>query len=176
MVLLSCKYVVCGVVVSCTRNVSIIHMNSIPPCILQSYARVLGIPPPPAPLLSSTLAFKVHRAVLRGKDEDGINGSRDVAVKVRHPEVLRETFIDVDLMHHMLMCSDVISMAVGMKGTMQCPVDRLEFRRVLQKQFDFRWEAYNLSQFSFNFLKEIKQGVVSFPVVCKRLLSPTVRE
>ena len=114
--------------------------------------------------------------MLRGKDEDGINGSRDVAVKVRHPEVLRETFIDVDLMHHMLMCSDVISMAVGMKGTMQCPVDRLEFRRVLQKQFDFRWEAYNLSQFSFNFLKEIKQGVVSFPVVCKRLLSPTVRE
>ena len=41
---------------------------------------------------------------------------------------------------------------------MQCPVDRLEFRRVLQKQFDFRWEAYNLSQFSFNFIKEIKRG------------------
>ena len=37
--------------------------------------------------------------------------------------MLRETFIDVDLMHHMLMCSDVVSTAVGMNGTMQCPVD-----------------------------------------------------
>lgn len=116
----------------------------------------------PVCIASGTVA-QVHRARL--KPEHAINGViRDVAVKIRHPSVLEETFVDVDLVFQLTKISRM----------MTAPFEKEEFLTALRKQIDFTWEAYSLERFSKNFSDEIAKGVVQFPVVSKTLLSPSV--
>ena len=106
---------------------------------------------------------KVHRARL--KVEHAINGElRDVAVKIRHPGVLEETFVDVD----------VISNAMNSLPFISTPFDKSTFFSSLQKQVNFEWEAHYLSRFASNFQKEMDDGTVDFPTVSPDLLSQSV--
>jgi predicted unusual protein kinase regulating ubiquinone biosynthesis (AarF/ABC1/UbiB family) len=89
---------------------------------------------------------------------------RDVAVKVRHPSVLDETFVDIPLLFDV--CRLVPSLTM--------PFDEADFTQMLQRQFDFKWEAYNLVRFAENFRREIAAGDVFFPEVSPELLSSTV--
>eukprot|EP00467_Chlorarachnion_reptans_P004569 CAMPEP_0114512114 /NCGR_PEP_ID=MMETSP0109-20121206/14787_1 /TAXON_ID=29199 /ORGANISM="Chlorarachnion reptans, Strain CCCM449" /LENGTH=486 /DNA_ID=CAMNT_0001691745 /DNA_START=433 /DNA_END=1889 /DNA_ORIENTATION=+ len=114
------------------------------------------------PVASGTVA-QVHRARL--KKEYAIDGKiRDVAVKVQHPNVLEETYCDVDLLFNILSFSDKLAI----------PMKKEDFMLVLQRQTNFEWEAYNLRKFSNNFRDEIKEGIVKFPDVSVDLLSPSV--
>eukprot|EP00301_Raphidiophrys_heterophryoidea_P003779 c11693_g1_i1.p1 GENE.c11693_g1_i1~~c11693_g1_i1.p1 ORF type:complete len:602 (-),score=99.62 c11693_g1_i1:1297-3102(-) len=114
------------------------------------------------PVASGTVA-QVHHARLR--PEHAINGQvRDVAVKVRHPSVLEETFADIEFIFHIV--DNTTFMAV--------PFSKDQFLKSLQKQVNFEWEAHALSKFASNFKEEIKRGEVCFPVVSDTLLSPCV--
>eukprot|EP00471_Norrisiella_sphaerica_P006986 CAMPEP_0184491152 /NCGR_PEP_ID=MMETSP0113_2-20130426/19717_1 /TAXON_ID=91329 /ORGANISM="Norrisiella sphaerica, Strain BC52" /LENGTH=568 /DNA_ID=CAMNT_0026875399 /DNA_START=96 /DNA_END=1803 /DNA_ORIENTATION=- len=114
------------------------------------------------PVASGTVA-QVHRARLR--KTYAIDGKvRDVAVKVQHPNVLEETYCDVDLLFHI----------VNMSETFKFPMKKDDFMMVLQRQTNFEWEAYNLRKFANNFRTEIKEGTIKFPDVSLDLLSPAV--
>jgi len=109
--------------------------------------------------------WQVHRARL--KPEYAIDGSiQDVAVKVRHPHVLDETYIDLDLLF------GFVDTFLPNKYSMPCSQDELS--HILQQQLDLTWEAYNLYQFHKNFKPEIKSGLINFPHVSARLASPCV--
>ena len=49
-----------------------------------------------------------------------------------------------------------------------------DFTLRLQKQFDFEWEAYNMSKFAENFATETGNSMLRFPAVSGDLLSPSV--
>lgn len=124
----------------------------------------------PVPVASGTVA-QVHRARLRQKyaEDAKIRGPdgeliREVAVKVRHPGVIEETFVDIDLMYKFLEFTHIFAV----------PFTKDDFLHALQKQIDFKWEAHNLVQFAHNFKSEIKTGQLRFPVVSTDLLSPSV--
>lgn len=114
------------------------------------------------PIASGTVA-QVHRARLR--PEHAIGGSiRDVAVKIQHPNVLEETFCDVDLLWKFVKSVPTLAM----------PMAKEDFALVLQRQTNFEWEAYNLQRLAINFKKEVGEGIVRFPDVATDLLSPAV--
>jgi len=122
------------------------------------------------PVASGTVA-QVHRGRLREEyalkaDIRLPNGelARDVAVKVRHPNVLAETWCDVDLIYTFIQCTDFLTI----------PFKKDDFLVKLQRQVDFKREAQNLLQFAENFEKEIKEGSVSFPTVSVGMLSNCV--
>lgn len=113
--------------------------------------------------IASGSVAQVHRARLR--PEHAINGTiRDVAVKVRHPSVLEETFVDVDILFNIINGSQLMTV----------PFEKEQFLLSLRKQIDFEWEAYSLTKFAQNFTEEIRRGDVSFPIVSKELLSPSI--
>mmetsp|Transcript_18422 Transcript_18422/g.45213 ORF Transcript_18422/g.45213 Transcript_18422/m.45213 type:complete len:557 (-) Transcript_18422:69-1739(-) len=116
------------------------------------------------PVASGTIA-QVHRARLRPeyalKNKDG-KVIRYVAVKVQHPGVLAETFVDIDILFN------------GFGFLFAVPFSKQEFVEGMQRQINFEWEAYNLRKFSNNFRDEIKEGIVKFPDVSVDLLSPSV--
>jgi len=113
---------------------------------------------------SGTIA-QVHRAklkpqyALRGKNGELIT---DVAVKVQHPEVLKQTYIDIDIMFE------------GAGLIFAVPFSKAEFVSGMQRQINFEWEAYNLQKFKQNFHEEINEGWVTFPEVSRELLAPQV--
>jgi len=124
----------------------------------------------PVPVASGTVA-QVHRARLRQKYAEnakirGPDGELvcDVAVKVRHPGVIEETFVDIELMYKFLEFTHIFAV----------PFTKDDFLHALQKQIDFKWEAHNLVQFAHNFKNEIQSGQLRFPVVSTDLLSPSV--
>lgn len=97
---------------------------------------------------SGTVA-QVHRARL--KPEYAIHGTiQDVAVKVRHPHILQETFLDMDLIF------GFVENVFGNKYSMPCSQD--ELTHILRQQLDLKWEAYNLYKFSTNFRHELESG------------------
>lgn len=113
--------------------------------------------------IASGSVAQVHRARL--KPEYAINGTiQDVAVKVRHPSVLEETFVDVDLLFKLVNGSNLMTV----------PFEKQQFLTSLRKQIDFEWEAYSLAKFAQNFTEEISRGDVRFPIVSRDLLSPSV--
>jgi len=115
-----------------------------------------------SPVASGTVA-QVHHARLR--PEHAINGKvRDVAVKVRHPSVLEETFADIEFLFHIIDNTSIMTM----------PFSKDQFLHSLRKQVNFEWEAYALSKFAKNFKDEIKRGEVCFPLVSGTLLSPSI--
>lgn len=115
------------------------------------------------PIASGTIA-QVHRAQLRSKNENGDISLKDVAVKVRHPNVIDDTYMDMEVVSNVmdLMCSILY---------IYLPWEREEFYRHLQTQLDLEWEAYNLEVFAKNFQNE--KGII-FPTVIKNLVSPSV--
>ena len=78
--------------------------------------------------------------VYRGRDT---SLDREVAVKVRHPNIVEESFVDTRLLFEVL---DRVGRLV--LGTSQ-PFDKDSFNRALQRQVDLKWEAYNLQIFAW---------------------------
>jgi hypothetical protein len=68
-----------------------------------------------------------------------------VAVKIRHPHVEEETFVDIDLIFAF------INTLGESCGHFSIPFKKEEFHLVLQRQIDFRFEGYNLQRFCNNF-------------------------
>jgi aarF domain-containing kinase len=115
------------------------------------------------PVASGTIA-QVHRAFL--KEEHAMPGGvREVAVKVRHPNVVQESYVDTSLLFEAL---DVIGQTL-LKTTQ--PFDKRAFNQALQRQVDLKWEAYNLQLFACNFYGETE---IKFPQVCSALVSDMV--
>eukprot|EP00494_Astrolonche_serrata_P030476 UN30744 len=114
------------------------------------------------PVASGTIA-QVHKARL--KPEYAMEGgAQDVAVKVRHPNVVWETYSDLDLVFKFVKCSvNIIHMSL--------PFKQDEFRTMMQQQIDFNWEAFNLVKFSSFFEGD---EFVKFPKVDLQHLSPSV--
>jgi len=122
------------------------------------------------PVASGTVA-QVHRGRLR--EEYAVkanirlpNGelAREVAVKVRHPNVLAETWCDMDLIYTFIQATDLLTV----------PFKKDDFLSHMQRQVDFKREAQNLLQFGENFKQEVKSGIVSFPIVSVGMLSNCV--
>ncbi|KAI9012223.1 ABC1 family-domain-containing protein [Hyaloraphidium curvatum] len=114
------------------------------------------------PSSSGTVA-QVHRAVLRNEK---IGGTEQVAVKVRHPNAIAESFVDLDLIF--------LFVDTFLPTTYALPCSQDELARIIQQQLDFRWEAYNLSVFARNFHAELSSGLIHFPRVTKSLVSDSV--
>jgi aarF domain-containing kinase len=124
----------------------------------------------PVPIASGTVA-QVHRARLRPStqqashlmDKDG-KPAEYVAVKVRHPHVLEETWLDVD----------IIWSFVSNTNFLTVPFGKDEFLAQLQRQIDFKFEASNLQRFANNFKSEVAAGKLWFPHVAPSLLSSSI--
>ena len=99
------------------------------------------------------------------------DGSTDVAVKVRHPGALAETYIDIYLIFAAIPIINWASSFAGAsdddKPNLSIPFAKDAFHEILQKQVDFRWEAYNLVKFVRNFGREVKiaSNSIRFPYV-----------
>jgi predicted unusual protein kinase regulating ubiquinone biosynthesis (AarF/ABC1/UbiB family) len=78
---------------------------------------------------------------------------------------LDETWIDTTL---------IFAFMDNSGGLLTMPFSQHDFTLMLQKQFDFEWEAYNMSKFSENFYKETSSSVLRFPAVSGDILSPCV--
>lgn len=119
------------------------------------------------PVASGSVA-QTHRARL--KPEFALNGlGQDVAVKVRHPRVVEESFIDIDIIFGFINAVGMVKGKSEKGGRLIIPVSKDEFQRILQRQIDFRWEAYNISRFRHNFFGDDKY--LRFPTVHESLLS-----
>lgn len=122
------------------------------------------------PVASGTVA-QVHRARLREEFAEkanirGPNGKliRDIAVKVRHPDVLAEMWCDIEMMYELMARTRLVCV----------PVAKTELIENLRRQIDFTWEARNLVQFAQNFKSEVKNGMLRFPIVSVDMLSSCV--
>jgi len=118
------------------------------------------------PVASGTVA-QVHKGRLR--PEHAVQTAHgktilDVAVKVRHPSVLDEIWVDVELIFKFMDKFPLLTI----------PFSQEEFAGILQKQVDFHWEAHHLTRFAKNFRHEVTQGKLSFPDVLPNLLSESV--
>jgi len=121
----------------------------------------------PEPVASGTVA-QVHRARLRQEyaEKANIRGPdgeliREVAVKVRHPDVLAEVWCDIELIYTFINYTDFLTV----------PIKKDDFLFTLQKQVDFKFEAQNLLKFAKNFKTEVQSGDLRFPVVSVEMLS-----
>jgi len=115
------------------------------------------------PVASGTIA-QVHRAILKPEYVQA-GGQREVAVKIRHPHVISQSYIDTRLLFEVL---DVIGYAFM---ELSSPFDKDSFNRALQRQVDLQWEAYNLQLFNWNFKGE---DLIKFPKVASNLVSQSV--
>ena len=61
----------------------------------------------------------------------------DVAVKVRHPDILQNMYIDINLMYFL---SNVISSLPGLKG-LKFPIHQQNFTQYLESQIDLSYEG-----------------------------------
>ena len=100
------------------------------------------------PIASGSIA-QVYKARLH---------DQDVAVKVRHPKVLKT--VDNDLSIIFTVCR----VAAKLFGILELPVTLNEFKKVLIDQTDFRKEADNLEFFNERF-KNLRQ--IAFPKLIK---------
>lgn len=89
---------------------------------------------------------------------------RDIAVKVRHPDVLAEMWCDIEMMYELMARTRLVCV----------PVAKTELIENLRRQIDFTWEARNLVQFAQNFKSEVKNGMLRFPIVSVDMLSSCV--
>lgn len=114
------------------------------------------------PSASGTVA-QVHRAVLK---DQTIADTHQVAVKIRHPNAVAEAYMDLDIIFYFV--------DTFLPHAYALPCSQGELARIIQQQLDFRWEAYNLSQFARNFHAELAAGLIHFPRVTKSLVSDSV--
>ena len=95
------------------------------------------------PIASGTIA-QVHKARL--KPEHALaNGRVDVAVKVRHPGVINETYVDAGILF------SLVDVASRFSRAFCVPFQEAEFTTMIQKQINLKWEAYNIWRFRENF-------------------------
>ena len=123
------------------------------------------------PIASGSVA-QVHRGRLR---ESFVNatiadhGSRfaeafagvDVAVKVLHPHVDAESWIDGELIFWCVSSLATLSKTWSAKA-FSLPFGKETFLVSMRRQLDLRWEAYNLKRFQHNFKGD---PVIQFPHV-----------
>ena len=115
-------------------------------------------------IASGTIA-QIHRATL--KEEYALpDGTREVAVKVRHPNILNETFVDLDFIF------SIVDTFLPSKYSLPCSKD--ELTHIMSQQLDLRWEAYNLLRFAHNFKRDVQSGLINFPQVSASLGSESV--
>eukprot|EP00038_Savillea_parva_P027254 m.58482 g.58482 ORF g.58482 m.58482 type:complete len:637 (-) comp7825_c0_seq1:3466-5376(-) len=133
----------------------------------------------PTPVASGSVG-QVHRAVLKEKYALA-DGTTDVAVKVRHPAVLDETYIDFKLVYNTIPMINVLLTPLSSTGTsLAMPFAADSLINTIQKQLDFKWEAYNLLEFCHNFAREMQEPLeeddirISFPIVSTQLLADAV--
>lgn len=115
------------------------------------------------PLASGTVG-QVHKAKL--KEEYAINGKKEVIVKVRHPNVLKETFVDADILF------SVISFFGKWNKRIKPPFSKKEFIDLLKKQLDFKHEIKNMLNFRKNFA--IEHSSVQFPEISLDIMSSSI--
>ena len=89
----------------------------------------------PVPIASGSIA-QVHRARLRS------NGQQ-VAVKVRHPNVIKQSYVDMNIISTCVIATKLTSL----------PFDRASLITHLHKQIDLSIEAQNLRLFRANFAR-----------------------
>lgn len=107
------------------------------------------------PIASGTVA-QVYRATLR-REFALQDGTREVAVKVRHPNVLDASFVDLALLFSLTQATKSLGISIAL------PFKKEEFYLTIQKQVDFKWEAYNLLKFAQNFRREATGRTHSSP-------------
>ena len=76
--------------------------------------------------------------------------------QVRHPYVLDHTYMDA----YLIFGSFPIFRAL--RVPLVAPFSESSFTTILQKQVDFKWEAYHLQRFAHNFRDEAKRGGTSY--------------
>ena len=114
------------------------------------------------PLASGSVA-QVYRAKLKKKYALK-NGEVNVAVKIRHPQVIEESYMDIDLVYFAMQNMPFLTI----------PFNKDSFLATIQKQMSFKWEAFNMTRFAKNFKRETKDGNVLFPQVSSTLLGESV--
>lgn len=122
------------------------------------------------PVASGSVA-QVYHARLK-EDYALATGKTEVAVKVRHPQVVAETFVDLSFIFNM-----IPTMLMALDLNVKLPFDQDEFTLLLQQQVDLRWEALNLCRFAHNFSRETSHSgpvALRFPRVSPKVLSETV--
>ncbi|KAL3130565.1 hypothetical protein ABBQ38_008372 [Trebouxia sp. C0009 RCD-2024] len=120
------------------------------------------------PVASGSIA-QVYRARLsqKGALHTGMDAGTEVAVKVRHPGVVRAIRRDFALM---LRLAGLASLLPGLRG-LRLEETLAQFAAPLQEQVDLSLEAENLLQFNLNFKKH---AAVCFPVPIYPLVAPEV--
>jgi aarF domain-containing kinase len=120
---------------------------------------------------------QVHRAKLLPQYAMP-DGSTEVALKVRHPGALDQSYIDIYLIFGSLPFINFFSSLRSSEDSpnISIPFAIDAFHSILQRQVDFRWEAYNLIKFVRNFGREVRMASnsIRFPYVCVDVLSETV--
>jgi len=114
------------------------------------------------PLASGSVA-QVYHAKLRPQYALP-DGNCDVVIKVRHPGVLDESFLDISLIYAFSSFTRILSI----------PFQKEEFLSSLQKQLDLSCEARSMVKFAANFKAERAAGTVQFPTVCPQFSSSSV--
>ena len=116
------------------------------------------------------------------------DGSTNVAIKVRHPTVLDETYVDLKIIFGVVPILNVIFSkttkrkigtgddAEERSGEIAVPFSTDSLFSTIQKQLDFKYEAFNIMEFHRNFYREIvdPEVPVRFPVVSTTLLSESI--
>jgi predicted unusual protein kinase regulating ubiquinone biosynthesis (AarF/ABC1/UbiB family) len=85
---------------------------------------------------------------------------------VRHPNILDETYVDMDIIFTFV--------DTFLPSAYALPCSQDELTHILRQQLDLKWEAYNLYKFTSNFRTELKSGLINFPRVSRQLASDAV--
>lgn len=110
----------------------------------------------PVPIASGSIA-QVHHARLRSTGQE-------VAVKVRHPSVIEQSFVDLNIISSFVLAGKLTSL----------PFDRAGLISHLHRQVDLSIEAQNLRLFRANFAREMESGLLIFPEAVRGLASASV--
>ena len=110
----------------------------------------------PVPIASGSIA-QVHSARLKS------NGAK-VAVKVRHPRVLLQSYVDTEIIFKVV---EFLQLTI-------VPFDKDGWSEHIAQQIDLTVEAENLRLFRANFKREVESGHLAFPQVVEDFVSSTV--
>ena len=97
----------------------------------------------------------------------------DVAVKVRHPNILQNMYIDISIMY---MLSNFVSSLPGLQG-LKFPIHQKNFTQYLESQIDLSYEGKSLQKMFKNFEKHKNKNEdehVIFPKVIDGLSTSSV--
>lgn len=106
-----------------------------------------------SPVASGSIA-QIHKGSICIDDTNGSNSNNciDVAVKVRHPNIVEDIIIDVDILYTL---SRIVSLNV--------PMYQDSFIKYLTSQIDLRTESKHLNMFNSNFESKNSNNGVTFP-------------